>query len=67
MTRLLDRYADRKRKRQQCSGSKFDITPTQAARPSQLVTERGSEVQAIIIPDSPESGPTDQTEPARVA
>ena len=35
--------------------------------PSQPVAEKGSEVQAIIIPGSPESGPTDQTELAGVA
>ena len=35
--------------------------------PSQLAAKGGSEVQAIIIPGSPESGPTDQTEPAGVA
>ena len=35
--------------------------------PSRLAVEGGSEVQAIIIPGSPESGPTDQTESARVA
>ena len=49
------------------SGSESDITPSQAARPSQPVTEGGSEVQAIIIPSSPESGPIDQTEPEGVA
>ena len=36
-------------------------------RPSQPVAERGSEVQAIIIPGSPESEPTDETEQTGVA
>ena len=63
MTGLLDHYTARKRKRQLSSGSESDIAPAQAAGPSQLVAERGSEVQAIIISGSPESGPTDQMEP----
>ena len=67
MTGLLDRYATRKRKRQLSSGSESDITSAQAMGPSQPAAEGGSEVQAIIIPGSPESGPTDQTEPAGVA
>ena len=67
MTRLLDRYAARKRKWQLSSGSESDIAPAQATGPSQPVAKGGSEVQAIIIPGSPESGPIDQTKPARVA
>ena len=63
MTGLLDCYATRKRKRQLSSGSESDIAPTQATGPSQPAVEGGLEVQAIIIPGSPESGPTDQTEP----
>ena len=35
--------------------------------PSQPAAEGGSEMQAIVIPGSPESGPTDQTEPTGVA
>ena len=35
--------------------------------PSQPAVEGGSERQAIVIPSSPESGPTDQTDPVRVA
>ena len=62
MTGLLDRYAARKRKWQLSSSSEFDIAPAQAVGPSQPTAEGGSEVQAIIIPDSHESGPTDQTE-----
>ena len=66
-TRLLDSYAARKRKRQLSSGNESDIAPAQTVGPSQPAAEGGSEVQAIIIPGSPESGPTDQTEPAGVA
>ena len=64
MTKLLDHYVARKRMRQLSFGSESDIAPAQAARPSQPAAEGGSEVQAIIIPGSPKSGPTDQTEPA---
>ena len=67
MTGLLDRYATRKRKRQLSSGSESDIASAQAMGPSQPAAEGGSEVQTIIIPGSPGSGPTDQTEPAGVA
>ena len=61
MTGLLDRYAACKRKQQLSFGSESDIAPTQATGPSQPAAEGGSEGQAIIIPGSPESGPTDQT------
>ena len=64
---LLDCYAARKRKRQQSSDSESDIAPTQATGPSQPVSEGGSEVQAIIIPGSPESGPAYEMESAGVA
>ena len=67
MTGLLDRYAARKRKRQLSSGSESDIAPAQTAGPSQPAAEGGSEVQAIIISGSLESGPTNQTEPVGVA
>ena len=67
MTGLLDRYAACKRKRQLSSGSESDIAPAQTKGPSQPATEGGSEVQAIIIPGSPESEPTNQTELAGVA
>ena len=67
MTGLLDRYAARKMKRQLSSGSESDIALAQVVGPSQPVAEGGSEVQAIIIPSSPKSGPTNQTEPAGVA
>ena len=65
MTGLLDRYAARKRKRQVSSSSESD--PAQTAGSSQLVAERGSEMQAIVIPGSPEPGATNQMEPAGVA
>ena len=67
MTELLDCYAASKRKRQLSSDSESDIAPAQATGPSQPAAKGGSEVQAIIIPGSPESGPTDQTEPGGVA
>ena len=66
MTRLLDRYAARKRKRQISSNGEFDTVLAQAAEPSQPAVKGGSEVQAIIILGSLESGPTDQTEPTGV-
>ena len=65
MTGLLDRYAARKRKRQVSSSSESD--PTQAAGSSQLTAKGGSEMQAIVIPGSPEPGAIDQTAPAGVA
>ena len=67
MTGLLNRYVARKRKRQLSFDSESDIAPAQAAGPSHLVAEGGSEVQAIIIPGSHKSGAKDQTEPAGVA
>ena len=67
MTGMLDRYATRKRKRQLSFDSKSDIAPAQTAGLSQAAAEGHSEVQAITIPGSTESGPTDQTEPAGVA
>ena len=65
MTGLLDRYTARKRKRQVSSSS--ESNPTQAAGSNQLAAEGGSEMQAIVIPVSPEPGATDQTEPTGVA
>ena len=65
MTGLLDCYAARKRKRQLSSSSELD--PAQAAGSNLPAAEGGSEMQAIIIPGSPEPGATDQTEPAGVA
>ena len=65
MTGLLDRYATRKRKKQPSSSSESD--PSQATGSGQPAAEGGSEMQAIVIPGSPELGTTDQTEPAGVA
>ena len=65
MTGLLDCYTARKRKRQLSSSSEFD--PAQVAGSSQLNVEGRSEMQAIVIPGSPEPGAIDQTELARVA
>ena len=67
MTGLLDRYAACKRKQRLSSDSESNIDPAQTAGPSQPAAEGGSEGQVIIIPDSPESGPIDQTEQAGVA
>ena len=73
MTRLLDRYAARKRKRQVISNCGSDTAPVQTARPSQLATngqpaaDGSSGDQAIIIPCSPELGPTGETEQGRAA
>ena len=64
MTGLLDRYAAHKRKRQVSSSSESD--PTQDVGSSHLAAEGGSEMQAIVIPGSPEPGATVQTEPARM-
>ena len=65
MTGLLDRYASRKRKWQLSYNSGSDLTQTTG--PSQPAAEGGSEMQAIVIPGSPEPGPTDQMEQAGVA
>ena len=64
MTGLLDRYAAHKRKRQLSSSSEFDSVQT--AKPSQVAIEEGSEMQAIVIPGSPEPVATDQMEPTGV-
>ena len=64
MTGLLDRYVARKRKRQVSSSSESD--PAQVAGSSLLAAEGGLEMQAIVIPGSPEPGATDQTEPAGI-
>ena len=67
MTGLLDCYAARKRKRQVSSSSESDIALAQITGPSQPTAEGGSEMQAIVIPGSPEPGPTNQTVLAGVA
>ena len=65
MTGLLDRYVARKRKRQLSSSSESD--PAQAAGSNLPAAEGGSKMQAIVIPGSPKSRATDQTESAGVA
>ena len=67
MTGMLDHYATRKRKRQLSFGSEYDIALAQTVGPSQPAAEGGLEVQAIIIPGCPESGPIHQTESTGVA
>ena len=52
MTGLLDRYAARKRKRQDSA----EREPDQAEGSNRPTTKGGSEMQAIVIPDSPKMG-----------
>ena len=69
MTGLLDRYAARKRKRQVISSGESDTALVQTVGLSQPVVDGqpaadgSSGDQAIIIPYSPELGPTGLTEP----
>ena len=69
MMGLLDRYATRKRKQQVISNDESDAAPVQTAEPNQPATDDqpvadgSSGDQAIIIPYSPELGPTGQMEP----
>ena len=71
MTGLLNRYAARKRKQQMISSSESDTAPVQTAGPSlpavdiQPVADGSSGDHAIIIPCSPELGPTGEMEPGR--
>ena len=58
MTGLLDRYVARKRKRQESFDRGPDVVPIQAKGPSRSASEGGSEVQAIVIPGSPEMEPS---------
>ena len=73
MMGLLDRYTARKRKRQVISSGESDIAPVQTAGPSQPTADGQPTVdgssgdQTIIIPCSPELGPTGQTEPGKAA
>ena len=60
MTGLLDRYATRKRKRQNNVVRGSDTAPNQADGSSQLATGGSSEVQSIIIPSSPETRSNDR-------
>ena len=69
MTRLLDLYAARKRKRQVISSGESDTAHVQTKGPSLLAADsqpaadKSSGDQAIIILYSPELGPTGRTEP----
>ena len=63
MTRLLDRYAARKRKQQE--DAKREADPTEGS--DRLPTDGGSEMQAIVIPGSPETGSNDQLGPEDIA
>ena len=63
MMGLLDRYAARKWKRQENAEREAD----QAEGSNRLPTNGGSEMQAIIIPGSPEMGSSDQLGPEDVS
>ena len=63
MIRLLDRYASRKRKRQESS----EREPDQVEGSNWPIKDGGSEMQAIVIPGSPEMGLSDQPDPEDVA
>ena len=62
MTGLLDSYAAKKRKRRESSKRELD----QAEGSNQLITDGGSEMQAIVISGSPEMGLSDQLDPEDV-
>ena len=59
MTGLLDRYAARKRKRQEDAKREAN----RAERSNQLPTDGGLEMQEIVIPSSLEMGSNDQSNP----
>ena len=59
MTGLLDRYAVRKRKRQEDVAREANAAPNQAVGSSRLAAGGSSEEQAIIIPGSHETGSND--------
>ena len=63
MTGLFDCYAFRKRKRHESSKRE----PDQAEGSSRLATNGDSEMQAIVIPGSPEMGSSDRPGPEDVA
>ena len=63
MTRLLDCYAAGKRKRQEIS----EREPDKAEGSNRLTTDGDSEIQAIVIPGSPEMGSSDQPGPKDVS
>ena len=56
MTGLLDRYAARKRKRQEEAEREFERAEGSVRSPM----DGGSEIQTIVIPASPEMGFNDQ-------
>ena len=56
MTGLLDRYATRKRKRQESS----EREPNQAEGSNRPIMDGGSEMEEIVILSSPEMGLSDQ-------
>ena len=63
MTGLLDRCATRKRKRHEDAEREADWDEGL----SRLPMDGGSEIQAIVIPGSPEMGSSDQLGPENVA
>ena len=63
MTGLLDRYAARKRKQQEEAEREADL----AKGSNRLPTDGGLEIQAIVIPGSPEKGSNDQSGPKGIA
>ena len=63
MTGLLDRYASRKRKRQEDAEREVD----RVEGLNRLPTDGGSEMQEIVIPGSPETGSNDQSGPEDIA
>ena len=60
MTGLVDRYAPRKRKRQEDATWGADAAPDQATWSNRPAIGCSSEEQAIIIPGSPETGSNDR-------
>ena len=60
MMGLLNRYAARKRKRQEDAVREVDVTPDQVPRLSRPTTESSSEEQTIIILGSPETRSNDR-------
>ena len=63
MARLLDRYAARKRKRQEDAEKEAD----RVEGSDQIPTDRGSDMQAIVISGSPETKSNDQPGPEDIA
>ena len=63
MTRLVDRYAAKKRKRQEDAKREAGL----AEGSNRLPTDGGSKMRAIVIPASPEMGSNDQSGPKDIA